>query len=450
MQSVSYFVDVTNGVRLKSMKKFRFRNSIFKFQLLKYKLMTLIEILSTAGFIANRNFFHEEYWTRFFLTKNKLRSFWRSSISRELYILFLNGYYNQVIDLSKEIDVSKLSPMDLKIVSKSYLMLEQFNEHNKINLQIFEMRLNLSLSDIIKQFLVSNKPKIEHRYSTQQYGGMGNLGIITHLINGSPKYITKIKDMSNQKSNLHIEEFFYTQLLKDYPILKQYTPDFLDYKDFKKEKISAITIQYIAGRHPGIEDLDLLFDLQVNLLELNVSRYVNKPVREISIRNKLLYSTKSYWQLVIGKIEQKLNEHPNYSFEDELKWLRHCFLTKNIRKRMSNVELYALQHDDFGAGNIIINEKTNSAIAIDWGGIGISLYGTDLVHFLLAQGVPLKDICLKVINPLCMKRPHLKKELGTALILVALLKKVGPKIEILDFIEDFNQAIIYLRTLYNE
>ena len=425
-------------------------NMILKFQLLKYKLMILIEILFTGGFISNRKFFREEYWARFFHVKNKLSSFWGSSISRELNRLFLHSKHDEVTEFSKEIATSKLSPKDLKVISKSHLRLKHFNEHNQLNLQILGMRLNLTLPDIIKQLSVSNNPKVEHTYYSQRYGGIGNLGIIKHFIDGSPKYITKIKDMSNQKSDLSIEEFFYKQLLKDYPRLKENTPNFLDYKDFKKGEISAITIQYIAGRHARIEDLDLLFKLQKNLLEINVSNYISKPVREITIRNKLLYSTKSYWQFMLWKVEQKLNEHSSQSFEDDLKWLRDCFITKNTRKQMSNIELYALQHLDFGAGNIIIDEEINSAIAIDWGSIGISLYGNDLMRFLLTQGVPLKDIYLKVINPLCMKRPHLKKELGSVLIVDALYKKITRKSVTVDFVEDFNQAIIYLKDLYSE
>jgi hypothetical protein len=417
-----------------------------KFLKLIFKSLVFGEIILIGGSKAFKNLIHNELFIRFYLTKNKVMLRFSSSSSRRLLDLFEQKKYDQVISYSEKLDQSQLNPRDLKVISKSHLNLNNFLEHNRLNQQILELRSNLTTTDIISQLVVSKTSHISHRYSSQRYGGYGNLGIITHLVDNVPKYITKIKDMSNQRSDLHIEEFFYRKLLLMYPNLTKYTPSFLDYIEFNQGRVSAITIEYIDGRHATLDDFDLLFDFQMSLMDIKIDPLLDDSFKEINLSRKYVYSSRNYWQFILWKIKHKLNEHAPHTFDTDLVWLTRLLQTKKLHKRMANNELFALQHHDFWSENIIINSNTKIAVAIDWGSIGISLYGNDLVHFLITQESPLKEIYSRVIQPLCMKKPNLKTELGTALILDALHKKITLNVEILDFIEDFKQAMVYLKT----
>lgn len=415
---------------------------------LKFKSLIFIEFILIGGSKAFKNLINYELLMRFSLTKNKVMLRFSSTSSRRLLELFEQKDYTQLISYSEKLDQSDLSSRELKMISSSHLILNNFSEHNRLCQQILEFKTSITITEIIKQIVVSKNPhNITHEYSSTRYGGYSNLGIITHLVEEVPKYITKFKDMSNQRSDLHIEEFFYRKLLLMYPHLTKYTPSFIDYIKFHEGKVSAITLEYIDGRHATLDDFDLLFDFQIRLMDIEIEPLLDGSFKEINLSRKYIYSSRNYWQYILWQIKHKLNEHASNTYDTELLWIAGFMETKKFYKRMANNELFALQHHNFSSKNIIINTNTKAAVVIDWGSIWISLYGNDLVQFLLYHGSPLEAIYAKVIQPLCMTRPNQKAELGTALILDTLHKKILVNAEILDFIEDFKQAMVYLKTL---
>ena len=409
-------------------------------------LLILFDILKNSKLKLAKNLFHHELWCRFLVRKGMVTNtifFWGSN---SIYRYYRNQDFEMIVKTFSSWDESKLNTSMLRILATANFALGNLEEHRRILQIAFEKRIKMSPSDFIKQLSITENIDISSSY-VLGLGGAMNLGIITHLRDNHPVYLTKIKDMAHQSNKIHTERFFYEELRSLYPSLITFTPKYIDYIEFKKNNVSAITIEYIRNRHATIDDLPLLIEIQKELMSLDVQPLVSNSQIELKLTPMYLYTSKHFWTFVVERIAHSFNSLIIQQVSSNISLLREILIKSKFYNTFYSKDLYVIQHGDFSAVNIIINEDANEAVVIDWGAVLIALRGLDLIRFV-AGHFSLKQAYEQVITPICLEHPDHQKQIASGLIMEFMLLRTYGSIELVTFKKDIEQAIIYLKELH--
>jgi thiamine kinase-like enzyme len=412
----------------------------------KNKLI-LVDILRNSKLKLARNLFHHELWIRFLVRKdiviNSIFSLGYSSI----YRYYRDQDYEMVVKIISSLDESKLNSSMLKILAKSNMQLENHDEHRRLLQIALEKRIKMTLSDLINLLSISKNNNLSSKYS-KGLGGMSNLGIIIHFRDNNPVYLTKIKDMSYQGNKIRTEQFFYEELRSLHPSLITYTPKYIDYLELKKLNVSAITIEYIHGRHATIDDLPLLIEIQNELMSVDVHPLLSNSQIQLKLTPMYFYTSKHFWTFVIERIAYSFDSLITPTTASNISLLQEIFIKSKFYKTFYSKDLYVLQHGDFVTGNIVVDEHANKAVVIDWGQVSIALRGNDLIRFAASHDFSLKQAYEQVIAPICFEHPDHQKQIASGLIMEFILSRTYGSIELVTFKKDIEQAIIYLKELH--
>jgi hypothetical protein len=416
-------------------------------KLILLKLLVLLDILRIEKLKILINLLQHGLMRRFWVSKNRLFLSLFSRRYKSIYQSIYNNDYQKALQIAASFDESKLDSNVLIVIAKVNLRLGHLDEYNRLLQLTLERRTRMSLNELLSRLSISQDSTITSQFSSNSHVGRRNLGIIIHFRNNQPVYLTKFKDMSLQSNKIHVEHSFYLEVLKKYPALRPYAPTFIEYLDFNDLNVSAITIEYIQGRHPTLEDLPLLLDFQHQLQKIDLNSIVLNFKGQIQLSSASTYKSKYYWRYKIERISQILKDTDDSS-QKNITELHRIFSKKRIDRSLRDENLYTAQHNDFHASNIIIDESNNRVVVIDWSNISISPIGRDWFAFLHETKCTLNQAYDWIIRPLSLEKSPHTKELASALILDFLHDLAVNSKNILLVQKELDQAVTILKELH--
>lgn len=302
---------------------------------------------------------------------NRIRYFNKSKKYAELNFYANNKDHNNVIKIFNQFSMEELDTQLITLVSKSYSHLNQGEKA-------------LELQKTILDNYSNRLPETKINFVNVLKKGAEQSGTLLELEDGSPINLIKAKNFQYHPVNNSIEHHFYLTFSNS--SLEAYIPT---YRSFTKIKnMGFLKLEYIHGRSPILADINQILKFQKELIKIKYSTLLSsksiKPVLNfiLSKSNGLPYSSKRKMSRSLSKISnylnfKKMNEKNEYDIILEQVYLKpYIFQLINLKEDL------ALQHRDFGSGNIIVNFK-GVPIVYDWNSYKLGLPGNDVLQFIL-------------------------------------------------------------------
>jgi hypothetical protein len=261
--------------------------------------------------------------------------------------------------------------------------------NNKIEAQRYLDELFIFMGINIEKFLFSKIENTAGLKLTHQLiirFGMSNVGLIDHLHNGTIKYITKINRFPKHPSNKSLEVHFYKGTLPHYPSLSEHTATFISYENIKD--LGLLTLEYVHGRKPQIEDIETIKDFQRKIMKINYQEFrkltpnnmrfyfLNFKSFLISKNRKTLKNSISTWSTSM------LRYFNSQKIVEDKKVLHQVFIRNGTLDNIDIKRDFVFQQGDFEPHNSKINYE-GRFIVYDWDNYGLNVPGSDLLRFIL-------------------------------------------------------------------
>ncbi len=306
----------------------------------------------------------------------------------KLYISIIKEYANRnfsrVITLLDQLPKQEFDEQIFLIAKNTHLL-----SNNKIEAQRYLDELFIFMGINIEIFLFSKienttELKLNHQFIIRY--GMTNVGLIEHLHNESIKYITKIKRFSQHPSNKSLEVHLYKGVSPYYPSLSEHISTFISYENVKD--LGLLTLEYVHGRKPQIEDIEPIKDFQREIMKINYQEFRKLTPNNmrfyfldfksflISKNRKTLKNSISVWSTSM------LRYFDSQKIVEDKKVLHQVFIRNRALNSIDIKRDFVFQHRDFGPHNSKIN-YLGKLMVYDWEGFGLNIPGTDLLKFIL-------------------------------------------------------------------
>lgn len=242
-----------------------------------------------------------------------------------------------------------------------------------------EFKHNLNIEAIFKKIRASftkETEQVETEYIT--IDGFNNYGGLIHKI-AEKKYFTKISLASKGAKR---EETFYRELCEKFPVLKEFTPEYIDSQII--DNIMYLTLEMIEEETIETKNIREIITITNKIATINyedlISEFPN-PNYAFQLRNKptaiAIFFTKIHkeqynerlFNLLYKLIGQK--GYPKITSEI-IKQLESLVMDNKLYCFISPEKHYSLVHRDFTTRNVKFNKIDASIKVFDWAGFSIA------------------------------------------------------------------------------
>ena len=278
-------------------------------------------------------------------------------------------------------------------------------------------------------------PDLDVKSEYEYLGGAFNLGFIKHAYkkeNTTYKYLTKIiKDDYPINIQASKERFFYQVLVKDYPSLKAFTIDMINYMKVKKFKLILITFEKLSNDKKQIGDIKKIINIVESLAEkIKYDDLVR--ILKIADRGRMIPISSSMHRPSTHRfiIKDMRKNAPKVKvkleIEEIINRIEHIIIDLKLYQEINPKDHYVFCHRDLNAGNIIYDRENDRYNIIDWSTYGLGLRGHDATTFLCDYGlkfIEIRDLYLNNIEDGDMDI-NLKKIFSTYNLLIIWLHRL--------------------------
>jgi thiamine kinase-like enzyme len=169
------------------------------------------------------------------------------------------------------------------------------------------------------------------------------------------------------------ELLFYKELLPRAELLSENTPNCVSIQPDKN--IAFLTMEYIHGRKPQIDDIDAIKKFQRKCIKIS---YKKMPyLRVFNIKGVSYYTS-----LFLIHSHNKPQRLPMEKLVEDIKLLHKLFIKRRVLKQINIKRDFVFQHGDFGPNNSKIDDE-GKLMVYDWETYGLNIPGSDLLSFIL-------------------------------------------------------------------
>ena len=310
---------------------------------------------------------------------------------------------------------------------------------------------NYDINRFYNSLKLPSMNNLQHTFQSN-FGG-GNVGLVLHSSKENPIFFTKIIRYHNQPISQSVEQYFYTDLRSSIEELKQFTPELISM--YTEGEFGFLTMSYIQGRTPTIEDIEAVFDFQSVLFHINhdsIKKHLSKKIYTYVFNPKIVLTPLSYRQhkhtikknLLIAE-----NKMPHKDLQKDRLLLDKLVLKFKFLNKINIYEDLVLQHHQLVPLNCKINQR-GILVVYDWASYSLALPGIDLLCFIMSFTFDFNVIhekCFSFLKKENISNYYVVTFYLTLMYLSGLLQQPeGVRIE-----EDWDLAIEYLKKspLYN-
>ena len=307
------------------------------------------------------------------------RYFYMSSKFRTAFYYFHNGNHVEVIPLLLSIPEEKRNIKEWNMLARSYQRTGNLEESKKIRESVVSINIKNSINE--------QSSHSSSSFQVLKYGGR-HLHMEVNSEEGKITTITKTVSFHLRPSHRSIEAYFYQHISRMNPKLYDYIPAFHNYSPYNR--VGQLTIEYVHGRKPQLHDLNQAFTFQRELYKIRHLQLISS--KKIKPIYPYITNTRFIMELTKGalftsrlkSIESRLISYHNIpNVKNDLAMINSAFNNPWIGEFIDLREDLVLQHKDFKAGNMFINENGN-LIVLDWETCNLSVPGSDLLYFILS------------------------------------------------------------------
>ncbi len=299
------------------------------------------------------------------------RAVGKTKLYKSISIEYENENNAKVSILLDQLPKSEFDEYMFRIGKNTHLRLNNHVKAQKYLDDYFDF-IGINVEDVLYQNINQiSGLELGHQFVIKS--GTNNIGTIVHSTNGYQKYLTKVCSFTSGSSRLSQELLFYKELLPRAELLSKNTPNCVLIQPNKN--IAFLTMEYIHGRKPQIDDIDAIKEFQQKCIRIG---YKEMPyLRVYNVKgNSFLPS------LFLIHSHYKPQRLPMKKLIEDIKLLHKLFIKRRVLNQINIKRDFVLQQGDFEPHNIKIDDE-GKLMVYDWEGYGLNIPGSDLLTFIL-------------------------------------------------------------------
>lgn len=318
----------------------------------------------------------------------------------------LSELYNLYYARNKWEDAKKVAEELIKInpVANNYFKLGRASAWHGEDLKAksnfikgLELKHKKSL-DEIKEIIKKQISGGDLKSSYEIIGGKNNYGVFVHEQKGQKRLFTKI---SENKTSIQNEEFFYAKITVKHPKLKRIAPKYVDCITI--DGMQYMTLEYIKGRHPTRSHVESVINAARQISSIKVSALeklgFQQQRRSFTLTSRLWSAVQFFTQIhrkhrnvqLLKSLRKQLRKSSAPAKATKIVDRLEKFVLGNELYKYMNPSHYTLLHGDLDPTNILIDSKGKVKI-VDWASITHGPSFLDQARFICTAVIPFERV----------------------------------------------------------